>query len=143
MNHGRANEGGTRRGAHLRQRVGAATDAGHKMKVSLQVSSGELDFQGVTSSISLDARVQGHLSVKTGLLSDFVTSVLRATGVPKPAFDTSGAGRFSFDGDIEIAPDRIAAKDFNVAMGKDGAKGTLSLGLGDTITLDGNASLSR
>jgi len=123
--------------------VGAATDAGHKTKVSLQVSSGELDFQGATSAISLDARVQGHLAVKTGLLSDFVSSVLSAIGAPKPAFDTSGAGRFSFDGNIEIAPDRVAARDFKVAMGKDNAKGTLSLALGETVSLDGNVSLSR
>jgi hypothetical protein len=123
--------------------VGAATDAGHKTKVSLQVSSGELDFQGVVSAISLDAKVQGHLAVKTGLLSDFVSSVLSATGAPKPAFDTSGAGRFSFDGDIEIGPALIAARSFNVGMGKDAAKGTLSLALGDAISLDGNVSLSR
>ena len=123
--------------------VGPATDAGHKATVSLKVSSGELEFKGTTSAISLDARIQGHLSVKTGLLSDFVNSVVSATGAPKPAFDTSGAGRFTFDGDIEVAPERIAATGFDVKMGKDDVKGTLSLALGDVVNLEGNVSLSR
>ncbi len=140
-----------RRQGHRERRAARARRVGrrrhrrrHQTKVSLRVSSGELAFKGSVGAIALDTKLKGHLSVKTGgLLSDFVSSVLSATGAPKPAFDTSGAGRFSFEGDIDIAPDRIAATDFNVAMGKDDAKGTLSLALGDTISLDGNVSLSR
>jgi uncharacterized protein involved in outer membrane biogenesis len=123
--------------------VGAPTPNGHKARVNLQVSSGELDFKGQVGAIALDTTVQGHLSVKTGVLSDFVTSVFGAVGAAKPAFDTSGAGRFSFDGDIEIAPDHLAARDFDVSMGKDDAKGTVSLAYKPVPTLEGKLQLSR
>ncbi len=123
--------------------VGAPTSSGHTARVNLQVSSGELDFKGGIAAVALDTMIQGHLSVKTGVLSDFVDSVFGAVGAAKPAFDTSGTGRFSFDGDIEVAPDHVAARNFDVSMGKDDAKGTMTLAYKPVPTLQGNLSLSR
>ncbi len=123
--------------------VGAPAPAGHTAHANLQVSSGELDFKGIIGPIALDSTLQGHLAVKTGVLSDFVVAVFDAVGAVKPAFDTSGAGRFAFDGDIEIAPDHLAARNFDVSMGKDGAKGTVSLVYKPVPKLEGSLSLSR
>jgi len=123
--------------------VGAPTPGGHKARLNLQVSSGELDFKGDIGAIALDTTIQGHLSVKTGVLSDFVTSVSGAIGVAKPVFDTSGAGRFAFDGDIDVAPDHLAARDFEVSMGGDNARGTVSLAYKPVPTVEGKLSLSR
>jgi uncharacterized protein involved in outer membrane biogenesis len=123
--------------------VGAPTSSGHTARLNLEVSSGELAFKGGIAAVQLDTKIQGHLSLKTGVLSDFVDSVFDAVGAAKPAFDTSGAGSFSFDGDIDIAPDHLAARNFDVAMGKDDARGTISLAYKPVPTLQGNLSLSR
>jgi hypothetical protein len=123
--------------------VGPPTPVGHTAHVNLQVSSGDLDFKGSVGPIALDTVLKGHLSVKTGVLSDFVVAVFDAVGAVKPAFDTSGAGRFAFDGDIELGPDHIAAHKFDVSMGKDGAKGDVSLVYRPVPNLAGNLSLSR
>lgn len=123
--------------------VGANTDAGHKASLSLEVSSGKLDFEGWVAAIAANTKMQGHLSVKTGLLSDFVNSIVSATGSQKPAFDTSGAGNFAFEGDIDLGPDHIAANNFDVSMGKDGAKGSLALAFQSVPTVSGHVALSR
>src|SRR5882757_5201586 len=59
---------------------GEATPGGHAARLNLQVSSGELDFKGAAARLSLDSKLQGHVTVKTGVLSDFVNSVLGALG---------------------------------------------------------------
>ncbi len=127
----------------FRLAVGAPSAEGHRAELDLKVSEGALDFKGSIATIQLDTAVQGHLSVKTGVLSGFVGSVYGAVGAAKPAFDTSGAGSFSFDGDIEVAPDRIAARNFTTAMGKDAARGSVSLAYKPTPTLEGDLTLSR
>ena len=123
--------------------LGAETASGHVARLNLKVSSGELDFKGAAARLALDSKLQGHLSVKTGVMSDFVTSVFGALGATQPAFDMSGAGRFAFEGDIEIGPERLAVGNFEIGMGKDGAKGSLSLGLKPAPVLGGHVALSR
>ncbi len=123
--------------------VGENTPAGHRARLNLKVSSGELDFKGGIAGVRLDTKIQGHVSLKTGVLSDFVTAVSGAIGVAKPAFDTSGAGRFSFEGDIDTGPDHLAATDFEMSMGKDDAKGSVKLTLGATPAVSGKLALTR
>jgi len=122
---------------------GAPTPTGHTARLNLKVSSGELDFKGGAAQLSLDSKLSGHLTVKTGVLSDFVNAVLGALGGTRANFDMSGAGRFAFDGDIEIGPERLAVSDFEIGMGKDEAKGSLSLALKPSPVLGGHVSLSR
>jgi uncharacterized protein involved in outer membrane biogenesis len=123
--------------------VGAAAAGRHPARLSLELSSGRLEFKGTTGPVGPDTTVQGHLSVETGLLSDFVNAIWSALGGAKPNFDTSGAGRFSFDGDIDLSPGRIAADDFDIRMGNDAAKGSLSLAFKPVPTFNGKVSLSQ
>jgi AsmA family/AsmA-like C-terminal region len=122
--------------------VGAVGSKGHATSLSLEVSSGKLDFGGTLSAVAPDATAQGHLSVETGLLSDFVNSIWSALGGAKPNFDTSGAGRFSFAGDITVSPEKVAASNFEVRAGKDEAAGSLSLAFKPMPALSGKVSLS-
>ncbi|MFI5000449.1 MAG: AsmA family protein, partial [Reyranellales bacterium] len=124
-------------------KVGAPTEKGHDTSFALQVSSGKLDFTGQLSAINPDARVNGHLSVQTGLLTDFISAIVIATGGKTPAFDASAVGRFSFDGGIEIAPDRLAVSDFQMTMGVEAASGSLALDRKPATTLSGHVSLPK
>ena len=123
--------------------VGAAGAKGHRAKLSLEVSSGKLDFDGNLTAVNPGATAQGHLTVETGLLSDFVNSIWSALGGTKPNFDTSGAGRFSFSGDIVVSPEKIAADNFAAQAGKDEAAGSLSFALKPTPAIAGKVSLSH
>ncbi|MBS0220877.1 MAG: AsmA family protein [Proteobacteria bacterium] len=122
--------------------VDAAGANGHRTSLSLEVSSGKLDFDGMLSAVAPDATATGHLSVETGLLSDFVNAIWSALGGAKPEFDTSGAGRFSFVGDIVVSPQMAAAKDFEIRAGKDEARGALSVMFKPSPALAGKVSLS-
>jgi uncharacterized protein involved in outer membrane biogenesis len=115
----------------------------HDTKLTLKVENGQLTFDGHVSAIAPNAAVNGHLKVSTGGLTDFIAAVVRATGQPPPAFDTAVAGSFSFDGGVDISPERLAVNDFTASLGGDSGAGTLVLTHGKQPSLRGKLSLRR
>ena len=122
--------------------VGAPTDKGSTASLHVQVSSGKLDFNGSVSRIALDAAAAGHLQIETGLLTDFISDLVRATGGDAPSFGSSAIGRFAFDGGFEMSPARVAIDDFTMSMGHETAKGTLSLTPGTVPSIQGHVALA-
>jgi hypothetical protein len=122
---------------------GPPTDKGHETSLSLAFSSGKLEFTGSLSEFNPNASVNGHLTVETGLLADFIGSLFNAIGSAPPAFDTSMIGRFAFDGGIDIAADRFAVSDFSLSLGHDQASGTLELDEKPAPTLKGSLKLAK
>lgn len=123
--------------------VGGPTDKGHLAVLKLKVESGTLDFDGRISRIAADAEVSGKLSVATGRLTDFVTSVSHAIGQASPAIAASLVGQFAFDGGIELKADRLALADFKMSMGGDTASGSLSLTGGAAPSIEGRLSMPK
>ena len=121
----------------------AATAKGHATKLSLEVSSGKLVFDGEVSALKPDADVDGHLTVETGTLTDFISSVIGAIGSDKPVFEQVVSGRFSFDGDISVGKDQIALNHFEMSMGRDSASGSLALNYKTAPSIEGRLSLPR
>jgi hypothetical protein len=68
---------------------------------------------------------------------------MRAIGEPPLAFDASVAGSFSFDGGIEISPERFAVNDFKASLGGDSAAGTLAVAYGKQPSLQGKLELRK
>jgi hypothetical protein len=124
-------------------KVGGPTGEGHDTSLSLQFPSGTLDFTGQLGAIDPAARMSGHLSVATGLLTDFISSAVAAIGGDKPDFGAAVAGRFSFDGGIEVAPDRLAISDFQMTMGLESASGSLALDRTPSPMLSGHVALAK
>lgn len=118
-------------------------DGTHDTKLTLKVQSGRLAFDGRASKIAPDAAINGHLEVSTGGLTDFAAAVMRAIGEPPLAFDASVAGSFSFDGGIEVSPERLAVNDFKASLGGDSAAGTLALAYGKQPSLQGKLELRK
>ena len=87
--------------------------------------------------------MKGHLAVSTGVLTDFIAAVVRASGQAPPRFDASVVGRFTFDGGIEASPTRLAITDFKMSLGGDTASGTLALEQGKEPSLQGHVSLPK
>ena len=117
--------------------------AGHETAFTLTVLSGKLGFKGTVSEVSANAEVKGHLTVSTGALTDFIAAVVRASGQPPPKFDSSVVGNFTFDGDIEYTPTRLAVSDFKMSMGGETATGSLALEEGKTPSFKGNVALAK
>jgi hypothetical protein len=123
--------------------VQAPTDKGHATKLSLEVSSGKLAFEGQISAIRPDADINGHLTVETGVVTDFISAVVDATGSAKPVFEQAVAGRFAFDGHIVIGRDHIALSDFHMSMGRDQASGSVALSYKTTPSIEGRLALAK
>ena len=123
--------------------VGGPIDKGHLAALKLKVESGTLDFDGRISRIAADAEVNGKLSVATGGLADFVTSMWRAIGQPPPAIAASLQGRFTFDGGVERTAERLSLADFKISMGGDTASGDLSLTGGAAPSIQGRLSMQK
>jgi uncharacterized protein involved in outer membrane biogenesis len=121
----------------------APTGKGHATKLSLEVSSGKLFFDGQLSSLRPDADVNGHLRVETGTVTDFISSVIGAIGQEKPVFERVVAGKFSFDGDISVGSDHVVLKDFHMSMGRDSAAGSLALTYKPAPSVEGRLSLNQ
>jgi len=123
--------------------VDAATDKGHATKLSLEVSSGKLAFDGRISAVKPDADIDGHLTVETGGVTDFIASVIGAIGETKPTFGSGVTGKFSFDGDISVGRDHVSLSDFHMTMGRDTASGSLALTYKGSPSLAGRIALAR
>src|SRR6266481_6467423 len=123
--------------------LGEPKPQGHETAFSLQVSSGKLDFKGTVSEVSANADVKGHLAVSTGVLTDFIGAVVRATGQAPPNFDASVVGNFTFDGGIEYSPTRLAVTDFKMSLAGETALGSLALEETKTPSLRGHVTLPK
>ncbi|MDP2375722.1 AsmA family protein [Reyranella sp.] len=124
-------------------KVGPRTDKGNDVAVALEVASGKLDFVGRWSGVGPTGRIDGHLSVATGLLTDFIAALVTVSGQAKPAFDSSVVGRFAFDGGVEVSPERVAIKDFKMTIGQEIATGSLALSNKPALLLDGHVALAK
>ena len=65
------------------------------------------------------------------------------TGQPEPALPPLLAGKFSFDGAIDVSQTAISAKDFKLVLGQDNASGSLALTLKPALSVEGKLAASR
>lgn len=124
-------------------KVGQRTGKGSDIAVKLEFASGKLGFTGAWSGSGPSGRIAGHLSVATGLLTDFIAALVTVSGQEKPAFDSSIVGRFAFDGGIDVSPERVAITDFKMTIGDEIATGSLALSSKPTLLLDGHVALAK
>lgn len=124
-------------------KVGQRTEKGSDIAVKLELASGRLDFTGIWSGSGPSGRIVGHLSVATGLLTDFIAALVNVSGQEKPAFDSSVVGRFAFDGGIDVSPERVAITDFKMTIGEEIATGSLALSSKPALLLDGHVALAK
>jgi uncharacterized protein involved in outer membrane biogenesis len=123
--------------------VSEAKSDGHDAVFYLKVANGTLGFKGVASAIKPDAAIKGHLSVTSGLLTDFIANVVQATGQPQPRFEGSITDVFTFEGGIEYSPTRIALTDFKMSLGGETASGSVALEAGKTPSITGRVVLPK
>lgn len=123
--------------------LSARSAAGHNADVTLEAGGGKLSFKGTLSELGPNARLAGIASVSAEQLTTFIGTLVRLSGQPEPALPPLLAGKFNFDGAIDVSQTAVAAKDFKMALGQDNGSGSLSVTLKPALALDGKLVVPR
>lgn len=123
--------------------VGSRASDGYATKVALAGGGGKLAVKGNLSDLGPSGRFVGTATVSADSLSAFAGTLLSLSGQPAPPLPPLLAGKFSFDGGIDVSQTAIAAKDFKVMLGEDSGSGSLAVKLAPALSIDGKLSIPK
>ena len=123
--------------------VGVKTAAGHITQVALEAGGGELAFKGTLSEFGPNARAVGLASSSADNLVAFAETLAAIAGHPEPKLPPLLAGKFSFDGSIDVSQTAVAANDFKLALGQDSFSGSLALTLKPALAIEGKLAAAK
>ncbi|WP_428678349.1 AsmA family protein [Reyranella sp.] len=123
--------------------VGARGSNGHTADLSLQAGGGKLGFKGTLSELGVAAKISGVASASAEQLTTFVGTLVKLAGQPEPILPAILAGKFSFDGGIDVSQTAFAARDFKIALGQDSGSGSLSVALKPTLAVEGKLAVPK
>ncbi len=123
--------------------VSAKGPSGHNTEVALEAGGGRLSYRGTLSELGPDARLSGMASASADNLVAFARALIQIAGQPLPPLPPLLAGKFKFDGPIELSQTAFAAKDFKLALGEDSGSGSLALVLKPALAVEAKFTASR
>jgi len=123
--------------------VGAKGPAGYDADVVLEAAGGRLAYRGTLSELGLDARLSGRASASAENLVLFVETLARIAGQPRPRLPRLLAGKFRFEGPVELSRTAVAARDFTLVLGDDKGTGSLTATVEPTLTVDARFTAAR
>jgi uncharacterized protein involved in outer membrane biogenesis len=123
--------------------VGAKGSEGYATSVALSGGGGKLGFKGHLSALGPDARLTGTANVSADSLTGFIATLVGLAGQPAPSLPPLLAGKFSFEGGVELSQTAFAAKDFKMRQGEDSGSGSLAVTLKPALAVDGKLSIPK
>lgn len=123
--------------------VSAKSAAGHTVDVALDAGGGRLSFNGSVSELSPTARLSGRASASADNLVAFAETLIRITGQPPLRVPPLLAGKFKFDGPVDLSATSIAAKDFKLTLGEDSGSGSFALTVAPNVAIEARFTASR
>lgn len=123
--------------------VGAKAATGHTVNLALEAGEGKLSFTGTLSELGPNARLAGTASSSADNLIAFADTLVKMAGQPEPNLPPLLAGKFSFDGTVDVSQTAVSAKDFKLALGQDIASGSLALALKPALAVEGKLLADR
>ncbi|TBR27245.1 MAG: AsmA family protein, partial [Reyranella sp.] len=123
--------------------VGARGANGHTADLALQAGGGKLGFKGTLSELGAAAKISGVASASAESLTAFVGTLVKLAGQPEPVLPALLAGKFSFDGAVDVSQTAFAARDFKIALGQDSGSGSLSLTLKPRLAVEGKLAVPK
>ncbi|MGQ3299960.1 AsmA family protein [Reyranella sp.] len=123
--------------------VGARGANGHTADLALQAGGGKLSFKGTLSELGAAAKVSGSASASAESLKTFVGTLVKLAGQPEPPLPALLAGKFSFDGAVDMSQTAFAARDFKIALGQDSGSGSLSVALKPKLAVEGKLAVPK
>ena len=123
--------------------VSAKGTSGHATDLSLEAGGGKLGFKGTLSELGPNAKIGGVATASADSLTGFIATLMKIAGQPEPALPPLLAGKFSFDGSIDVSQTAFAAKDFKLSLAGDNGSGSLSVTLKPKLAVDGKVVIPR
>jgi uncharacterized protein involved in outer membrane biogenesis len=123
--------------------VGAKAADGHSLALAFEASGGALGFKGTLSELGPNARLAGAATVSAEQLATFVGTLAALAGQPAPQLPMLVAGKFSFDGEVDVSQSAFAAKSFKLKLGDSAGSGSLSVALKPSLAIDGKVTVPR
>ncbi|WP_296343328.1 AsmA family protein [Reyranella sp.] len=123
--------------------VSAKSAAGYAVDVALEAGGGKASFKGSLDELSPAARLSGRASASADNLVAFAETLIRIAGQPQPHLPPLLAGKFKFDGPVDLSPTSVAAKDFKLVLGEDSGLGSFALTLTTTVVVEARFTASR
>jgi uncharacterized protein involved in outer membrane biogenesis len=123
--------------------IGTKSASGHAAEATLEAGGGKLSFKGSLSELGPTARLSGLASSSADNLIAFAETLVKIAGRPDPDLPALLAGKFSFDGSVEVSQTTVAARDFKLALGQDNGSGSLTLTLKPALAIDGKLSAPK
>ncbi len=123
--------------------VGARGPKGFDADMSLEAGGGRLSCKGTLSELGPDARLSGRASASADNLVAFVEALSEMAGLPRPEVPPLLAGRFRFDGPVELSPSAFAANDFRLVLGEDKGSGSLAVTLKPALAVEAKFTAPR
>jgi uncharacterized protein involved in outer membrane biogenesis len=123
--------------------VSAKGAAGHTVDVALTAGGGRLSYKGTMSELGPAARLSGTAAASADNLVAFAETLARIAGQPKPNLPPLLAGKFRFDGPVELSPTSAVAKDFKLVLGEDAGSGSLTLTLAPALAVEARFAAHR
>jgi uncharacterized protein involved in outer membrane biogenesis len=123
--------------------VGAKGPSGHSAELFLEAGGGKLSFKGSLSELGPNARLVGMLSSSADNLIAFADTLVKIGGQPQPSLPPLLAGKFTFDGSVDLSQTAVSASDFKLALGDDSGSGSLLLTLKPALAIEGKLAAPR
>ena len=123
--------------------VSAKGAAGHTVDIALAAGGGKLSYKGTLSELGPAARLSGTASASADNLVAFAETLTGIAGQPQPRLPPLLAGKFRFDGPVDLSPTAVAAKDFKLVLGEDGGSGSLALTLTPSLAIEARFAAHR
>jgi len=124
-------------------RVGAKGSDGMATTLAFEAGGGKLDFKGKLSELGPNAKLSGTANASAESLTGFIATLVSLAGQPPPPLPPLLAGRFSFDGAVELSQTQVAARDFKIALAGNKGSGSLTATLKPALAIDGKIALPR
>lgn len=123
--------------------VGAKAGDGFPATLALEAGGGKLGFKGKLSELGPKAKLTGLANVSAESLSAFVAALAGLAGQPAPAMPRLLAGKFGFDGGVELSQTQVAARDFKMVLAGDSGSGSLAVTLKPTLAVEGKVVVPK
>lgn len=137
--------GATVNGAPLKIDLAVSTrgTTGHTVDAALEAGGGHLSYKGTMSELGPAARLSGTASASAGNLLIFAETLLGIAGQSQARLPPLLAGKFRFDGPVELSPESVAARNYKLVLGEDAGSGSLALSLTPSLAVEARFTAPR
>lgn len=116
---------------------------GYPSHLTFSTADGKLSFAGKLSELGPSGRLTGSANVSASSLSGFTATLLGMAGQKAPPLPPLLAGKFSFDGGVDLSQAGFAAKDFKIALGSDSGSGSLAITLKPALAVESRLTIPK